>query len=92
MLRRSNAPHDTSASPESHDFNVEHYPRVLAAAFLVCSHSFPARAQFDTTAWRFAGDTTYQSRDQRFLGTVGLFETLYLPPRKGVNTLVVAVT
>ena len=64
----------------------------VAAAFLVYSHSFPARAQFDTTAWRFAGDATYQSRDQRFLGTVRLFETVYLPLRKGANTLVVAVT
>ena len=40
----------------------------------------------------FVGDDSYRSRDPRFLGTVGLYDTLILPLDKGTNTLVVAVS
>jgi len=40
----------------------------------------------------FVGDDTYRSRDPRFLGTVGLYDTLVLALEKGANTLIVAVS
>lgn len=39
----------------------------------------------------YEGDKTYGTRDYRYLGTVGLFDSLYLPLRKGKNELVAAV-
>ncbi len=50
-----------------------------------------ARAYFnDRLIW--GGSDIYQSRDYRFLGTIGLFDDLYLPLRKGSNELWLAVT
>ena len=40
----------------------------------------------------YAGDRNYRSRDYRYLGTIGLFDTLYLPLEKGKNELVFAVS
>jgi hypothetical protein len=40
----------------------------------------------------FRGDDTYRSRDYRFLGSIGYFDTLYLPLVEGDNELVVAVS
>jgi hypothetical protein len=40
----------------------------------------------------YGGSDIYQSRDYRFLGTVGLFDELYLPLKQGDNELCVAVT
>jgi hypothetical protein len=40
----------------------------------------------------FTADDTYRSRDPRFLGTVGLYDTVVLSLRPGENTLVVAVS
>ena len=40
----------------------------------------------------YGGSDKYLSRDYRFLGTVGLFDELYLPLRKGDNELWMAVT
>ena len=40
----------------------------------------------------FRGDDTYRSRDYRFLGSIGWFDTIYLPLRAGDNELVVAVS
>lgn len=40
----------------------------------------------------YGGSDIYQSRDHRFLGTVGLFDELYLPLKKGDNELWLAVT
>lgn len=40
----------------------------------------------------FRGDDTYRSRDYRFLGSIGYFDTLYLPLDAGDNELVVAVS
>lgn len=40
----------------------------------------------------YRGDNTYQSRDYRYLGTIGLFDTVYLPLEKGTNDLRFAVT
>lgn len=40
----------------------------------------------------YSGSDVYQSRDYRFLGTVGLFDELYLPLKKGDNELWLAVT
>lgn len=41
---------------------------------------------------QYAGDNTYQSRDYRYLGTIGLFDTVVLPLTKGSNEILIAVT
>lgn len=40
----------------------------------------------------FRGDDAYQSRDYRFLGSIGYFDSLYLPLAKGGNELLMAVS
>lgn len=40
----------------------------------------------------FRGDDTYQSRDYRFLGSIGYFDSLYLPLAQGGNELLMAVS
>ena len=40
----------------------------------------------------FRGDDNYQSRDYRFLGSIGYFDSLYLPLAKGGNELLIAVS
>jgi hypothetical protein len=40
----------------------------------------------------YAGSDSYRSRDYRFLGTVGLFDKLYLPLQKGDNALWMAIS
>lgn len=43
--------------------------------------------------WPVAGgDNTYMTRDYRYLGTVGLFDEVYLPLKKGDNEIVFAIT
>jgi glyoxylase-like metal-dependent hydrolase (beta-lactamase superfamily II) len=41
---------------------------------------------------RYAGDNTYQSRDYRYLGTIGLFDSVVLPLSAGENEILIAVT
>jgi hypothetical protein len=41
---------------------------------------------------RYAGDNTYQSRDYRYLGTIGLFDSVVLPLHAGENEILIAVT
>ena len=40
----------------------------------------------------FRGDDTYRSRDYRFLGSIGYFDSLFLPLVKGENELLLAVS
>jgi hypothetical protein len=40
----------------------------------------------------FRGDDAYRSRDYRFLGSIGYYDTLYLPLTEGANDLLVAVS
>lgn len=40
----------------------------------------------------FGGNDTYRTRDYRFLGSIGLWDTLYLPLLAGDNELVMAVS
>lgn len=40
----------------------------------------------------YSGDNTYQTRDYRYLGTIGLFDSVVLPLKKGRNELWIAVT
>jgi len=40
----------------------------------------------------YKGINTWRSRDYRYLGTVGLFDAIYLPLKKGKNTLLLAVS
>ena len=40
----------------------------------------------------YGGTDIYQSRDYRFLGTIGYFDELYLPLKKGENELWIAVS
>ena len=41
---------------------------------------------------QYKGDNTYQSRDYRYLGTIGLFDTVVLPLEEGENEVLIAVT
>lgn len=40
----------------------------------------------------YRGDDAYRSRDYRFLGSIGYFDSLYLPLVEGDNELLVAVS
>ena len=40
----------------------------------------------------YRGDDTYRSRDYRFLGSIGWYDTLYLPLEQGDNELLIAVS
>ena len=40
----------------------------------------------------FRGNDTYRSRDYRFLGSIGYWDTLYLPLEEGPNELLLAVS
>ena len=40
----------------------------------------------------YSGNNGYRSRDYRFLGTIGLFDQVYLPLKKGENVLMIAVS
>mgnify|MGYP000632399009 CR=1 FL=1 len=40
----------------------------------------------------YSGDNSFRSRDYRYLGTIGLFDSLYLPLKKGKNELTFAVS
>ena len=40
----------------------------------------------------YAGDDTYRSRDYRFLGSIGWYDTVYLPLVEGDNDLSIAVS
>jgi len=40
----------------------------------------------------YRGNNKWRSRDYRYLGTVGLFDGVYLPLKKGTNTLLLAVS
>ena len=47
---------------------------------------------FVTGELQYAGDNTYQSRDYRYLGTIGLFDTVVLPLNAGENEILIAVS
>ena len=40
----------------------------------------------------YAGDNTYRTRDYRYLGTIGLFDSVVLPLEPGENEIWIAVT
>ncbi len=40
----------------------------------------------------YTGQNIYQSRDYRFLGTIGYFDEVYLPLQQGINELIITVT
>jgi hypothetical protein len=40
----------------------------------------------------YGGNDSYRSRDYRFLGTIGYFDNLYLPLKKGLNEVWMAVS
>ena len=40
----------------------------------------------------YRGDNTYMSRDYRYLGTIGLFDSVALPLEAGENEIWIAVT
>lgn len=41
---------------------------------------------------QYSGDNTYMSRDYRYLGTIGFFDTVVLPLEAGENEILIAVT
>lgn len=51
-----------------------------------------AAAVFINGTLVYKGDNTYMSRDYRYLGTIGLFDSITLPLRKGDNEVWIAVT
>jgi len=51
-----------------------------------------AAAVFVNGALVYKGDNTYMSRDYRYLGTIGLFDSVALPLGKGDNEIWIAVT
>lgn len=40
----------------------------------------------------YSGTTNFRTRDYRYLGTIGYFDAVYLPLKKGENTLILAVS
>ena len=40
----------------------------------------------------YEGNTTFRTRDFRYLGTIGFFDAVYLPLKKGQNTILFAVS
>lgn len=40
----------------------------------------------------FSGQNEFKSRDYRYLGTIGYFNTVYLPLKKGENEIIIAVS
>lgn len=40
----------------------------------------------------YSGNNFFRTRDYRYLGTIGYFESLYLPLKKGENTIMLAVS
>jgi glyoxylase-like metal-dependent hydrolase (beta-lactamase superfamily II) len=51
-----------------------------------------AAAVFVNGALVYKGDNTYMSRDYRYLGTIGLFDSVALPLEAGENEIWIAVT
>jgi glyoxylase-like metal-dependent hydrolase (beta-lactamase superfamily II) len=51
-----------------------------------------AAAVFVNGTLIYKGDNTYMSRDYRYLGTIGLFDSVVLPLQKGENEIWIAVT
>ena len=40
----------------------------------------------------YSGDNTFRSRDYRYLGTIGLFDAVYIPLEPGNNEILFAVS
>ena len=40
----------------------------------------------------YSGDNSFRTRDYRYLGTIGYFDAVYLPLKKGENTIILAVS
>lgn len=40
----------------------------------------------------YSGNNNFRTRDYRYLGTIGYFESVYLPLKKGENTIMLAVS
>jgi hypothetical protein len=40
----------------------------------------------------YSGNTSFRTRDFRYLGTIGYFDAVYLPLKKGENTIILAVS
>ncbi len=40
----------------------------------------------------YAGNNSYLTRDYRFLGTIGYFDSVYLPLKNGINEVILAVS
>jgi hypothetical protein len=40
----------------------------------------------------YSGNTSFRTRDYRYLGTIGYFDAVYLPLKKGENTIIMAVS
>lgn len=40
----------------------------------------------------YSGNNSFRTRDYRYLGTIGYFDTIYLPLKKGENTIMLAVS
>lgn len=91
--------------PESQFTELDHYPKPQNCAIaktiiisdkdqvkeLVFGFSDRVKVYFNNRLI-YSGNNTYQSRDYKFLGSMGLFDSLYLPLKKGKNELLMAVS
>ena len=39
----------------------------------------------------YSGDNAFRSRDYRYLGTIGYFDSVFIPLNKGENDIVIAI-
>ncbi len=80
-------------SPEANTLLVRKILRADAAKTVRFQYGFSDRVTVFLNGRAIAyGDDTYQTRDYRHLGTVGLYDSVFLPLDAGENELVFAVT
>ncbi len=61
-------------------------------AYCCASGSATRSASISTAVLSYRGNDAFQTRDRSFLGTVGLFDELILPLKRGDNELWFAVS
>ena len=66
------------------------YSETDQTKFIYFGFSDVVRVYLNNTAV-FEGQNVFTSRDYRYLGTIGLFDGVYLPLKKGKNTLMFAI-
>lgn len=83
--------HDSAAKGDTRIARLRIDAEAARVARLQFGYSDAVRVYLNGTLL-YAGDNSYRSRDFRYLGTIGLFDELYLPLRAGRNEVWFAVT